>query len=137
MQYMNKYFVLKGDFMKKFILIIPIFILAAFSSCITSPVCMTSSLTPIQNRVVIENIGKTTGTDWAISVLGIFMIGRPDIDAAIEEAKKAKNADTLVNVRCYETYAYFILFSKSTVRVEGDAVRLGEEIKPETKGKTK
>jgi len=123
--------------MKKYILLVSVIFLATFSSCITSPVTMTSSLTPIQNRPIVENLGKTSGSDRAWSILGIWMIGHPDLDTAIEEAKKAKNADTLVNVRCYETYIWYFFVSTSTVRVEGDAVRLGEEAKPEVKGKTK
>ena len=123
--------------MKKYILLCAAVFLSTFSSCITSPVAITSSLTPIQNKPIVENMGKTSGSDRAWSVLGIWMIGRPDLDVAIEEAKKAKNADTLINVRCYETYVYYFFVSTSTVRVEGDAVRLGEELQPDVKGKTK
>jgi hypothetical protein len=35
-----------------------------------------------------------------------------------------KSGDTLINVSCYETYSWFILFSRTTVLIEGDAVKL-------------
>lgn len=95
-----------------------------FTSCITAPVCVTSSVTPMNGKVVSENLGKTEGTDTAFSVLGLYMIGRPDLDLAIKEAVSSKNADTLINVSCYERYMWFLIFSATTVKVEGEAVRL-------------
>ena len=127
--------------MKKSILfIILVLLFLLLESCSTTPICVTSSVTPIQNKLITENLGKTSGTDSALSVLGIYMIGRPDIDIALERAKLSKNADTLINVRCYETYGYYLLFSISTVRVEGDAVKLTEDLKDtkqDSKGKTR
>ena len=119
------------------ILSFSLLLLSVFSSCITSTICQTPSLSPMQNKTISEDLGQTFGSDWAVSVLGIYMIGRPDIDLAIEQAKSSKNADTLVDVSCYESYAYFILFSISIVRIEGKAVRLSDNPKPEQKGKTK
>ena len=96
------------------------------SACSTSPVCVTSSLTPLQGKTVTENLGECKGSDTAFSILGIYMLGRPDISHAIQEALDSKKGDTLINVRCYETYGYFLFFSTSTVTVEGDAIRFAE-----------
>ena len=93
------------------------------ASCTTAPICATASITPLQGKLVAENLGNAEGSDTAISILGLFMIGRPDIDRAITKAVSAKNGDTLINVRCYETSSYFILFSLTTVKVEGDAIK--------------
>lgn len=127
--------------MKKSIMVITsILSFLLFASCSTTPICVTSSVTPIQNKLITENLGKTSGTDSALSILGIYMIGRPDIDTALERAKLSKNADTLINVRCYETYGYYLLFSISTVRIEGDAVKLADDLKDtkqDPKGKTR
>jgi hypothetical protein len=105
-------------------------------SCSTAPVCVTSSVTPLQGKTITENLGKTKGSDSAFSILALYMIGRPDLDAALKEAIQAKGGDTLINVRCYETWSWFILFSITTVKVEGDAVKLGAA-EPAVKGKKK
>ena len=108
------------------------------SGCSTSPVCVTSSLTPLQGRTVTENLGHCKGSDTAYSVLGIYMIGRPDINIAIQKALDSKKGDTMINVRCYETYGYFLFFSTSTVTVEGDAIKFAvPEDSADKKGKVK
>ena len=71
-----------------------------------------------------ENLGKTDGKDSAYSILGLYMIGRPDLDLALKRAMEKKSGDTLINVSCYETYSWFILFSRTTVLIEGDAVKI-------------
>ena len=106
-----------------------------FSSCSTSPVCITSSLSPLNGMVVTENLGKCQGKDTAWSFLGLFMIGRPDIDRAIKNALSQNGGDTLINVRCYEVSRYFFLFGSNTVVVEGEAVRLVKEENSRIKSK--
>jgi hypothetical protein len=104
------------------------------NACSTSPICVTSSVTPLQGKIVAENLGKTEGTDTAFSILGLYMIGRPDLDLAIKDALAKKNADTLINVSCYETWGYFLLGSFTTVRVEGEAVKFTVQ-ETDSKGK--
>ena len=53
-----------------------------------------------------------------------------DIRNAIENALKKKKADALINVRWYEKKYHFILFSHSTVLVEGEAVKLFDHASP-------
>lgn len=108
-------------------------------SC-TTPVCITSSVTPLQNKTISENLGKTKGSDTAYAVFGLYMIGRPDLDLAIQEAIKLAGGDTLINVRCYETCTWLLLLSINTVTVEGEAVKLGStgtESAQKVKGKKK
>lgn len=104
------------------------------TGCSTSPVCVTSSVTPMSGKTVAENLGKCRGNDTAYSFLGLFMFGRPDLDIAIREALAEKKGDTLINVRCYETTRYFLLFGTNTVVVEGEAVKFGTDEAP-AKGK--
>lgn len=105
------------------------------SSCsTTSPVCMTSSVTPMSGKTVEENLGRCQGSDTAYSFLGLFMLGRPELDSAISMALGKNGGDTLINVRCYETSRYFLLFSTTTVTVEGDAVKFTDS-DAEVKGK--
>lgn len=107
-----------------FILIIACGVLTGCST--TTPVCITSSVTPMSGKTVAENLGKCEGSDTAYSFLGLFMFGRPDLESAIKEALAQKGGDTLINVRCYETSRYFLLFSTTTAVVEGEAVKFGE-----------
>ncbi len=100
------------------------------TGCSTSPVCVTSSVTPVNGKTVAENLGKCSGSDTAYSFLGLFMFGRPDLDIAIKEALVEKKGDTLINVRCYETTRYFLLFGTNTVIVEGEAVKFGSDETP-------
>jgi len=81
----------------------------------------------MEGKVVAENLGRCNGSDTAYSFLGLFMFGKPDLDAAIKKALAGKKGDTMINVRCYETTGYFLLFSATTVTVEGEAVRFAEE----------
>ncbi|MGL4368424.1 MAG: hypothetical protein ACRCUT_01935 [Spirochaetota bacterium] len=122
--------------MKKTIILILTFAGSVLlSSCTTAPICATSSVIPLQGKSVEENMGKTSGTDSAYSILGLYMIGRPDIDTAIDNALRKKGGDTLINVRCYQTDSYFFLFSITKVTVEGEAVKFASEAP--AKGKTK
>jgi len=97
------------------------------TGCITTPVCITSSNTPMVGKTVQENLGTTRGSDSAISILGLWMLGRPDTGAAIDEAITEKNADALINVQCYQEKSYYFLFSLTTVIVEGEAVQFTPE----------
>lgn len=115
------------------LLIVLILIIAG---CTTSPVCVTSSVTPMSGKTITQNLGKCEGKDAAYSVLGLFMLGRPDLDLAIKDALSQKGGDTLVNVRCYETLNYFLLFSINTVTVEGEAVKFSaDEVPARGRGK--
>lgn len=98
-----------------------------FNSCTTSPICVTSSVTPLEGKQIGQNLGKAEGADTAFSVLGLYMIGRPDLDLAIKSAVQSRGGDTLINVSCYETYVWFLLGSMTTVKVEGEAVKFTAE----------
>jgi len=108
------------------------------SSCSTTPISYTSSVTPMEGKRIIENLGKTEGEDSAYSILGIYMLGRPDLDLALRSAIEKAGGDTLINVSCYETYSWFIFFSITTVRVEGEAVRfIPDSANEKSKGQKK
>ncbi len=102
-------------------------------SCMTTPVTVTSSTTPLQNRKITADHGRVQGSHKAWSVFGLWMIGRPDIDLAIKDALSKKGGDALVNVTCYERTAWFFFVSMHQVFVEGDAVSLEKEPAGEAK----
>ncbi len=108
--------------------------IAGISSCITtSPVCLTSSNTPLNNKSIIENFGRVEGkSDFfsfqGSSILGLYMIGKPDIQQAIDNALAVHNADALINIKCYENNYWFIIWGKTTVTIEGEAVKLVNKV---------
>ena len=120
--------------MKRTLIITLIAGLAAAAGCSTVPIASTSSATPLTGKTVEENLGKVKGSDSAYSILGLWMIGRPDMDAAMKEALAAKGGDALTNVRIYKRWSYFFLFDCTTVIVEADAVRFTPEKNPPAKG---
>lgn len=93
------------------------------ASCITAPVCITSSTTPIINKTITENLGRVSGQHRTWALLGAWMFKRPDMDVAIQNALSEKGGDALINVRCYQTVNWYLFFSITTVTVEGDAVK--------------
>lgn len=100
----------------------------SISSCVTTkPVCLTSSNTPLNNKKIAENKGKVTGkSNMTWSILGLWMLGKPDIQSAVDKALQKKDADALINVKCYEDDYYLILFGLTRVTVEGEAVKFEE-----------
>ena len=122
--------------MKKIIIIISALSLAAMLSGCVSPIGLTSSITPLQCKIIEENLGASEGSHGSISVLGLYSIGRPDIDIAIDNAVKKKGGDALINVRLYESTSYFILFSYTKVIVKGDVIRFSAApVPPKGKGR--
>ena len=100
-------------------------------SCSTLPLCSTSSVIPMEGKTVTENLGKTKGSSMAVSVLGLFMVGYPDMQKAIDEAISLKGGDTLINVRCYEDYRYYFLFATTEFIIYGDAVKISDRVAEE------
>ena len=124
---------------RKFIVTIMILfiIMICCNGCVTTPVCITSSNTPVNGKTIEENMGTTRGSDSAVSILGLWMMGRPDTGVAIDEAIESKKADALVNVQCYQETSYFILFSLTTVIVEGEAVKFASKEDGNAKKRTR
>ncbi len=121
--------------MKKIIPIIFVMILiTVLISCVT-PMGMTSSSTPLYNKTITENLGQAEGSNWSWSLLGLWSIGRPDMDKAINNAIASKNGDALINVRWYEKHYYFVLFSITKVIVTGQVVKTSPVEIKETKQK--
>jgi len=92
-----------------------------------TPVGLTSSTTPVQGRVIAENLGPSEGSDGCFSVMSLFSIGRPDIDQAIQEAVGKKKGDALINVRIYEKTIFMLLVTYTEVIVRGDVIRFAKE----------
>ncbi|MCL1912204.1 MAG: hypothetical protein FWG13_08360 [Leptospirales bacterium] len=110
--------------MNKLIIVVFVASLLLLAGCTTTPVGIAPSITPLDGKIVSADLGPAKGSNRAFSVLGLFMIGRPDIQAAVNDALSSSGGDALLNVQCYEVYHYFFFFSTNTVIVEGNAVKL-------------
>ena len=95
------------------------------SSCVT-PMGMTASTTPVGGKKV-EVLGKGEGSDSTWSVLGLWQVGRTDVDQAIREAVATHKGDALINVTWQERTYWCVLFSITTLEVKGDVVRFASE----------
>jgi hypothetical protein len=118
--------------------VIIIFVAAALlmqHACITSPVAVTSSTTPVHDKKIIMNYGPVQGSHRVWSVFGLWMVGRPDIDLAIKDALKKKGGDALINVSCYQKTSWFFFVSEIKVVVEGEAVSFETAVPEKDKGK--
>lgn len=110
--------------------IIYIIIIITIASCSTIEYTAEST-TPLNDRAYAE-LGKTTGTDRAWSLFGLWMFGRPDIDEAINDAMAKKGGDALIKVTSRQETRWFLFFSIDTLTVEGEAVKFYvEEVIPE------
>lgn len=97
------------------------------SGCMTTPVAVTSSTTPLHDKKIAENFGAVKGSHRAWSVFGLWMIGRPDTDKAIRKALEKHGGDALINVTCYEKMTWYFFVSSHEVVVEGEAVVFQKE----------
>lgn len=77
---------------------------------------------PVSGKTISDNLGDTEGSDSTFRLLW-FMIGSPDLDSAMKEAKESKNADAVINAEVKETRYSFILFSIDRIKIKGEAVR--------------
>ena len=96
---------------------------AILSGCAHMPGGISDSTTPINGRPYVE-LGKVVGKDSQISLLGLFPIsGSNDIQDAIDDAKKEKKADALIDVTVESYGQYWILWSTWTTKVSGKAIK--------------
>lgn len=105
------------------------------TGCMTSPVTVTASTTPVHDKKITMNYGPVQGYHRVWSVFGLWMVGRPDIDLAIQDALKKKGGDALINVSCYEKTSWFFFVSEHRVVVEGEAVSFDKGVPEKDKGK--
>jgi hypothetical protein len=104
------------------------FFIVFMLACATTPVSITSSNTPFNDKRILENLGKVEGeSNYCFAVFGLWMIGKPDIQAAIDDAITKKKADALINIKCYEYWRYVFFVSFTKVIVEGEAVKLQKQ----------
>lgn len=106
-----------------------------FTACTSTPVPRLESTVPIGETTKYENLGWSSGSSSTWSFLGLWMRGRPDVDKAFAEAIGKKKGDAMIDVTCRERTYWFVLFSVTTVRVQGEVVKFIPVEKPNVRKK--
>jgi hypothetical protein len=94
-----------------------------FTSCASTPVPKLQSTVPIGENTKYENLGWSSGSSSTWSLFGLWMWGRPDVDLAFDEAIQKRKGHAMIDVTCRERTLWFILFSITTVRVQGEVIK--------------
>lgn len=79
--------------------------------------------TPPGNRQIGDSVGPVKGSDTTWTIFR-YMIGSPDLGEALDEAKKQKNADVILNAKITENSYSVFIFSVRRLTIEGDGYRL-------------
>ena len=97
------------------------------STLLTGCMCtgggVTSSTLPITEKDVYTSLGEVSGSDGTL-VLWIFPIAPTSAHAAVQDAKRKKGADGLINVTVEnQWYVPILPISYSRIKVSGEAVK--------------
>lgn len=118
-----------GRHLKKNLLVLNAAILSLalllLTGCMTTPVSIAPSTTPITSNDLVTEIGPASGSSWGGFVFPFFLIGGGHmIQPALDRALKKTGADALVDVKV-ETHSYFfLLVTLHRTEVYGTAVKI-------------
>ena len=97
--------------------------LCCITSCGYRPAGLAPSTTPV-NMHEITVLGHASGEVSYFSLLGIFPFGKPDYQAAIQDAlSKFDNGRALINVRATFKTTWVVVGVIQKLTVEGDVVK--------------
>jgi len=114
--------------MNKLIGLISLALVACFvcSGCAQYGVSVVGSTLPITERDAYTTIGRASGSDWALGIIG-FQIWPTSAYTALQKAKAVQGADGLINVtaenKIYYILPVFTVFTVHVIQIEGDAIR--------------
>lgn len=95
----------------------------ALAGCAHMPGGIAPSNEPIGNREY-RVLGLTRGTDSHVLLFGFIPVaGSNSIRAAMEDAIRAKGADALIDITVEQYTQFWILFTRSVIKVEGYGIR--------------
>jgi hypothetical protein len=119
-------------------LILSILLTAALVSCATSSAGLSTSTVPIADKrykVVSPVEGRKYWFTFDIAIIGI-PLGEPPIDQLLEELKKEKEADALINVRYWTDKTILLFFTINRLHISAEAIKFEEEsTDPRKKGR--
>lgn len=67
---------------------------------------------------------RVKGEDCTIALLGLFPLGIPNLENAMDDALEKGRGNVMVDQVTYLSGAYFVLASQSCVRVEGTVLNV-------------
>ncbi|MEI1279522.1 DUF6567 family protein [Leptospira venezuelensis] len=107
-------------------------------SCATSSAGLATSTVPVADKKY-KVISPVEGTKYwytfDIAIIGI-PLGEPPIDRLLEELKKEKEADALINVRYWTDKSIFIFLTVNRLHISAEAIKFEDEITdPKKKGR--
>ncbi|PJZ24806.1 hypothetical protein CH352_12290 [Leptospira hartskeerlii] len=119
-------------------LVLSILLATSIISCATSSAGLATSTVPVADKKY-KVISPVEGTKYwftfDIAIIGI-PLGEPPIDQLLEELKKEKEADALINVRYWTDKSIFVFLTMNRLHISAEAIKFEEEIfDPKKKGR--
>lgn len=113
-------------------------VLVFTSHCATSSAGLATSTVPIVDKkykVIAPVEGTKYWLTFDIAIIGI-PLGEPPIDRLLEELKREKEADALVNVRYWTDKTIIVFLTVNRLHVSADAIKFEEDTAdPRKKGR--
>ncbi|TGL58806.1 LIC20211 family lipoprotein [Leptospira sarikeiensis] len=119
-------------------LVLSIILSTVLASCATSSAGLATSTVPVADKkykVVSPVEGMKYWFTFDIAIIGI-PLGEPPIDQLLEELKKEKEADALVNVRYWTDKTILLFFTINRIHISAEAIKFEEDTPdPRKKGR--
>ncbi|PJZ76398.1 LIC20211 family lipoprotein [Leptospira neocaledonica] len=119
-------------------LVLSIVLTAVLASCATSSAGLATSTVPVADKkykVVSPVEGTKHWFTFDIAIIGI-PLGEPPIDQLLEDLKREKDADALINVRYWTDKTILLFFTINRLHISAEAIKFEEEpTDPRKKGR--
>ncbi|MGJ4789368.1 hypothetical protein EHQ52_16025 [Leptospira koniambonensis] len=119
-------------------LVLAILLAISAISCATSSAGLATSTVPVADKKY-KVISPVEGTKYwytfDIAIIGI-PLSEPPIDQLLEQLKKEKEADALINVRYWTDKSIFVFLTVNRLHISAEAIKFEDEIPdPKKKGR--
>lgn len=119
-------------------LVLSILLAISAVSCATSSAGLATSTVPVADKkykVVSPVEGTKYWFTFDIAIIGI-PLSEPPIDQLLEELKKEKEADALINVRYWTDKSIFVFLTVNRLHISAEAIKFEDETSdPKKKGR--
>lgn len=116
--------------MKKCKILISIlgFVFLFFLTACSCGISSVPSTTPLTDDTSYTVIGKTRGSSTTFAFLFFPFGSSTPLQNALQDARKQKNADALIDVKAdYTVFNFLFLFGFYTTEVEGKAIKINKK----------
>ncbi|TGK01888.1 hypothetical protein EHQ53_15595 [Leptospira langatensis] len=111
-------------------LVLSLFLALLLSGCATSSAGLATSTIPMADkkyRVIAPVEGMKYWFTFDIAIIGV-PLGEPPIDRLLDELKKEKEADALINVRYWTDKIIVAFVTVNRLHISAEAVKFEEEL---------